>query len=104
MADKPDIPKCYKCVHRDEVPGDAHSMCRHPEAGSENSMGSLMATFASVRRVEPVVNLSGADALNIKANPHGARMGWFNWPYNFDPIWLEGCDGFEAKAKSEAAE
>jgi hypothetical protein len=21
-------------------------------------------------------------------------MGWFVWPLNFDPVWLENCDGF----------
>jgi hypothetical protein len=26
-------------------------------------------------------------------------MGWFFWPYNFDPRWLKSCDGFEPKAE-----
>ena len=30
---------------------------------------------------------------NVRANPHGARMGWFNWPLDFDPTWLVSCDG-----------
>jgi hypothetical protein len=33
--------------------------------------------------------------LGIKGNPHGLQKGWFNWPINFDPIWLENCNGFE---------
>jgi hypothetical protein len=37
------------------------------------------------------------DKLNIKGNPHGIRNGWFNWPMNFDPTWLEQCEGFHAK-------
>lgn len=35
----------------------------------------------------------------VKGNEHGIAHGWFAWPWNFDPIWLESCDGFE-KAKS----
>ena len=35
--------------------------------------------------------------LNEKANVvgafHGQQMGWFYWPDNFDPVWLESCDG-----------
>lgn len=31
---------------------------------------------------------------NVKGNSHGIRMGWFLWPVNFDPTWLESCDGF----------
>ena len=30
----------------------------------------------------------------VKGNPHGIKNGWFMWPFNFDPIWLELCDGF----------
>lgn len=35
-----------------------------------------------------------ADTLHIRANFHGIRNGWFVWPVNFDPRWLENCDGF----------
>jgi hypothetical protein len=27
------------------------------------------------------------------------RNGWFCWPFNFDPVWLEACDGFKAKVQ-----
>lgn len=41
-----------------------------------------------------------ADALKIRANFHGIKNGWFVWPVNFDPVWLEHCDGFTAKPDS----
>ncbi len=28
----------------------------------------------------------------------GIANGWFVWPYNFDPTWLEACDGFKPRA------
>lgn len=28
---------------------------------------------------------------------HGIRNGWFRWPVNFDPVWLETCDGFSTR-------
>lgn len=34
----------------------------------------------------------------VTGHAHGIRMGWFFWPYNFDPTWLVNCDGFAAKA------
>jgi len=40
---------------------------------------------------------AGGAELNIRGNPHGIKRGWFSWPYNFDPVWLENCDGFEEK-------
>jgi len=33
----------------------------------------------------------------VKADYHGIKNGWFNYPFNFDPLWLEECDGFKAK-------
>ena len=89
-------PNCYKCKYRGTVPGDAHSSCKHPSAKSsaEDPMLQLMAIFASVGRVSP---LQGANDLNIKGNPHGVKNGWFNWPWNFDPTWLENCDGYTEK-------
>lgn len=92
-------PNCYECKWRRECAGSAHSSCGHPDAGSGDAMGNILAMFASVRRTLPHVNLDGAKKLNIAGNPHGISHGWFNWPYNFDPTWLEHCDGFEAKAE-----
>ncbi len=28
---------------------------------------------------------------------HGEKNGWFQYPINFDPIWLNYCDGFKEK-------
>ena len=65
---------CYKCKYRAPRPGDCHSSCEHPDA----KLGELA-------------------SLNIKGNEHGIKNGWFFWPWNFDPVWLENCDGFLSK-------
>lgn len=93
-------PDCYKCVHRRNLAGSAHSACHHPgavAAHGDNPLLELMAIFASVGRVPPVVL---ASELNVRGHPHGIENGWFNWPFNFDPIWLEHCDGFEERART----
>ena len=90
-------PICYKCKHRCPVAGDTHSSCNHPETKmdtDDNSLASLLSIFASVGRSEPQIGVSSL-SLNIDANEHGIRSGWFNWPWNFDPVWLKNCDGFE---------
>lgn len=33
----------------------------------------------------------------VKGDDYGKRSGWFFGPINFDPVWLEECDGFEKK-------
>lgn len=38
-----------------------------------------------------------AQKLNIKAELHGIKNGWFFWPVNFDPVWLISCNGFTPK-------
>lgn len=60
-------PNCYNCKHRGEVPGSAHSSCEYP---------------------------SGT---KVEGSEVGIRGGWFNHPFNFDPVWLKKCDGFECK-------
>lgn len=87
-------PNCYNCVHRRDLVGDAHSRCAHPDVGNADALQSAMAILASVGRTGPVADIDTADKLNIECNPHGLMNGWFNWPYNFDPVWLVRCDGF----------
>lgn len=92
---------CYSCKFRDGVAGSAHSSCKHPsmEAVNDNPMANVMSIFASVGRTLPVNFTS--KKLNIKANPHGIKSGWFNFPFNFDPVWLENCDGYEKKEEEK---
>lgn len=42
----------------------------------------------------------------VSGAAHGIRNGWFFWPVNFDPTWLQSCDGFsdnpdDAKPRKE---
>jgi hypothetical protein len=88
-------PNCYQCIHRREAVGSAHSTCVHPEALSaakSHPVAELFAILGSVGR-GPGLNVR---AMGVEGHPHGVRMGWFNWPINFDPVWLNKCDGFEA--------
>lgn len=61
-------PICYQCRFREDLIGDAHSQCVNPKTRKE---------------------------LNIRAHECGIRNGWFNFPSNFDPVWLKNCDGYE---------
>lgn len=75
-------PNCYDCKHRRDVPGDAHSQCAHPSIVSPSMIGD------AIRR------------LNVTGDIHGIRHGWFFWPFNFDPVWLKTCDGFEPRKQA----
>lgn len=77
---------CYKCEYRGEVPGDAHSCCNHPSVECD----PWDAALAFIKR--------RGSPLDILANEHGVSHGWFIWPVNFDPVWLENCEGFKEKS------
>ena len=96
-------PDCYKCKYRHNLPGDAHSCCQHPLLGdvTDDPWGQILGIFASVGRVPPIQ--AGVDKLGIKANRHGIKNGWFNFPFNFDPCWLEECNGFVAKENKKSS-
>jgi hypothetical protein len=100
--EKMEKPNCYECKHRGDLVGSAHSCCNHPANGRINSDPLIrgLAILASVGRVPPINIETG---LEIKGNPHGIKHGWFNWPWNFDPLWLEQCNGFERKEVNEDA-
>lgn len=77
-------PDCYKCKYRGVLPGDAHSRCNHPA----NYMNT----------VSPIDwNTGKRKQLIVKGEEYGIKSGWFNYPLNFDPVWLLECNGFVAK-------
>lgn len=92
-------PNCYECIYRHSIPGDCHSCCAHPSVNKlgDNPLSVLFALLGKRMANESYVT---GEELHIKGNEHGIRNGWFCWPFNFDPIWLENCDGFKAKEKA----
>lgn len=91
---------CYSCRFRGSLPGDAHSCCRHPDlkGATDDPLAGILAMLASVGRGQPVVAVEAAlKKFDIQAKHHGIKMGWFNWPWNFDPVWLLNCNAFEEK-------
>lgn len=58
-------PNCYMCEHRIRLQGEAAF------SGCANNKANVVGAF------------------------HGVQSGWFYWPENFDPVWLESCDGFK---------
>lgn len=89
-------PNCYECKYRKNLIGDAHSSCAHPsnEKIAKDLMINMLAKLATIVRTDS--NKEQSD-IHVVGNPYGIRMGWFNYPWNFDPTWLESCDGFIQK-------
>lgn len=94
-------PNCFECEHRGKVPGSAHSKCLHPDIVKPENLETIeiQVALASVGRMEPIIGAEVKNALRVEGDEFGIRKGWFQWPYNFDPVWLANCNGFIAKAK-----
>ncbi len=81
---------CYKCKHRRNIPGDAHSSCRHPEvvkAGIADNVFGGMADCPTGKSAMPIM------ILKIKG-------GGLTWPANYNPVFVTNCKGFDGKVDS----
>ena len=79
---------CYNCKYRQGVVGSCHSSCTYP-------IDSSKAAIMFMTGATSIINEDGSFV--IKGNPHGVKNGWFTWPIDFDPVWVETCTGFEQK-------
>jgi len=95
MTTTSEKPDCYACCHRRKVAGDAHSRCVHPSIGELSALDQLLGILKAPQITENIQR--AADELDIMANYHGIKQGWFQWPTNFDPVWLKNCKGFTPK-------
>lgn len=91
-------PNCYDCEYRGELPGDAHSKCRHPAVieSTDGGMGMLLGLFVRSDPNMPERTMGiGDKIIKTRFSSYGIARGWANWPWNFDPIWLERCTGLK---------
>lgn len=79
---------CYKCKYRQNVVGSAHSSCVYP----------IDTAKAAIMFMSGAKSLETTDkSFMIEGNSHGIQSGWFIWPIDFDPVWVEKCTGFVNK-------
>lgn len=77
-------PNCYNCRFRRSIPGDAHSHCVNPKITAADAISVMFLGMTAP-----------SSELAVKGDPYGHNQGWFMWPYNFDPNWLQACNGFQ---------
>ncbi len=87
-------PNCFDCVfHSMLADSGAHIECNHPMRHRE--VNHLSAEIAG-----GTAATNARRPLSIKGSETATRKGWFAWPLNFDPIWLERCLGFKKAGES----
>jgi hypothetical protein len=87
-------PNCYECKHRGSVAYSAHSSCNHPIFSAVPGGEFLPLAWMLKGLKSPFEK-----RLNLSYSQRGFKNGWFFWPMDFDPVWLETCDGFERNGK-----
>lgn len=82
FADEHGRNDCYKCPHRGQVSGSAHSTC--------NILGNADKMFPLALRIAAgnIQSLQQGNKTILEFNMHGVRNGWCMWPINFDPVWV----------------
>lgn len=102
MKSSPNSPLCYRCRYRGTLVGDCHSKCIHREVSPTDTQSQLVGALLSIfggSRPNTGACQSQIGSVRVKFNRHGIENGWACWPFNFDPVWLEECTGFEKEKK-----
>ncbi|MCP4897026.1 MAG: hypothetical protein GY906_08630 [bacterium] len=84
-----DRPQCHRCTHKGILPGDAHIQCLHPKAQA-NMPSDPIAAMAEAF-------ITGAAAARVEL---GIVGGGDTWPANFNPGYLEQCNGYTPKGEA----
>jgi hypothetical protein len=96
--------KCYQCKFRGTVPGSAHSSCtvirKLGEGMEEGKIAALELAFMT-GNAKLTTQTENGEADAIKLDPQGVKNGWANWPFDFDPVWVEKCDMFIDKEEKK---
>jgi len=88
--------KTRRCVHQRGIPGDCHIECAYPIIKD-----NITELFSDVFRIldgrgGPRCTLNSImKQMGVRGDETGIKNGWFNWPFNFDPMWLICCAKFE---------
>jgi hypothetical protein len=86
----------YRSTGADALP---ISSCFHPAARR-----AYLALAEHVASGAPgLPEMQPPRGFEVIGDRHAIAMGWWDWPYRFDPMWLVHCEGF-APAHSDAQE
>lgn len=77
---------CSTCAFRESISGDCHSKCNYPRIPSKERV--LISMLGMVNPDE--LNKFTHTNFNFTVPDHALQSGYFNFPENFDPVWITG--------------
>jgi hypothetical protein len=76
---------CEKCPFKSNIPGDTHISCNHPMYEVDPSIAFKIHTSVILGNSALLKEVIG-----LTFSKHGVQSGWCSFPFNYDPIWIEG--------------
>ena len=84
---------CYNCKFKQNIAGDAHVSCEFPNLTANDKFSISGLLIANFKQGNQVLKSN----FGFSVDSHPVQNGWFNFPINFDPNWIQG----ECKKHSE---
>lgn len=86
--------KCHECIYKRTIPGNCHIKCVSPPTKDiwTNPLSEIISLYG--KRIANNIPID-RKKFGIEIDNHGFHSGWANWPFNFDPIWINKCKMFE---------
>lgn len=76
---------CERCPFKSNIPGDAHISCNHPVYQKDPDL-AFKVNIAVMLGISSAITKN----LGLTFSRHGVESGWCSYPFNYDPIWIEG--------------
>ena len=77
---------CSNCKFRGSVAGSAHISCNYPKFKEVQKLELSMLILGNLN----VANDFLESNFGFTVSQHPVSSGWFNFPFDFDPAWIQG--------------
>lgn len=77
--------KCNNCTHKRNIAGDCHISCSNPDIAKHSQVLTVVG-LTSPSNLDKFCR----ESLGFSVDEYGIRSGWFMFPLNYDPTWMNG--------------
>lgn len=77
---------CFNCDFKGSVAGSCHSSCNYPKIDEQIKLKISMLLIGNF----PEANKFLKENFGFTVDQHPVANGWFNFPLDFDPSWIQG--------------
>lgn len=77
---------CLNCDFKGTVAGSCHISCNYPKFDDKNKLNISILLLGNF----PEANSFLKSNFGFSIDQHPVLNGWFNFPFDFDPSWIQG--------------